>query len=193
MSDGLRERLAALAHRQWSGWMSYLFGKCRMNDDATLTIPAWAVERWQRQMNTSYFDLPEEEKDSDRKEADRILYLLGKETTVENHTDFEGWMILELFGHNMIAGFTSEQSIGGAAFIRVDVPEVDGQSGFTKFFNGSAVYAMTPTTEALATEAARRMAVRPVSPWVVPDSRKELPGPTVEQEEGRDKERDLPF
>lgn len=103
-------------------------------------------------------------------------------------TNFEGWMILELFGHNVVAGFASEQSIGGAAFIRLDVPEVDGQEGFTKFYNGTAIYAMTPTTEEVAREAARRLAVRPVSPWVVPvpDSRRELPAPTMDGDEYSD-------
>jgi hypothetical protein len=102
----------------------------------------------------------------------------------EEARNFEGWTILELFGHNVVAGFAQEQSIGGAAFIRVDVPGQDGAEGFTKFYNGSAVYAMTPTTEAVAREAARRLAVRPVTPWVVPvpDSRRELPAPTVDGE-----------
>jgi hypothetical protein len=103
---------------------------------------------------------------------------------MENNNSFEGWMILELFGHNVIAGYASEQSIGGAAFIRVDVPAVNGKEEFTKFFNGSAVYAMMPTDEATAREAAQRLIVRPVSPWVVPvpDSRHELPAPTVDGE-----------
>jgi len=99
---------------------------------------------------------------------------------MENQAKFEGWMIVELFGHNVVAGLVSEQSIGGAAFIRVDVPEVGDAAGFTKYFNGSAIYAMTPTDQATATEAAARMAVRPVTPWVVPDTRRQLPGPTLE-------------
>jgi len=74
----IRERLAALAHDQWSGWMKYLFKKCQMNDDGTVTIPAWAVERWSRQMLTGYKDLPEDEKESDRKEADRYLMIINE-------------------------------------------------------------------------------------------------------------------
>lgn len=72
----MRERLAALAHAQWSGWMEYLFDKCQMNEDGTATIPAWAVERWQRQMRTPYAELPEDEKESDRAEADKVLEVL---------------------------------------------------------------------------------------------------------------------
>lgn len=72
----MKERLAELAHKQWSGWMKYLFNKCSMNQDGTATIPAWAVKRWQRQMKTPYDNLPENEKDSDRAEADRVLSII---------------------------------------------------------------------------------------------------------------------
>jgi len=111
----------------------------------------------------------------------------------EENTSFQqSWVILELFGHNMIAGYATEQSIGGAAFVRVDVPEVRGQPGFTKFFSGSAVYAITPTSEEVARKAAANLTVRPVSLWVVPDSRGQLPPPTVESVQvGRCEDRDL--
>ena len=76
----MREKLAALCHRQWSGWMEYLFSKSIpykpgkvQNYEGALIIPKWAVERWKRQMETDYSDLSEEEKESDRKEADRFL------------------------------------------------------------------------------------------------------------------------
>lgn len=72
----LRESLAAEVHEAWSGWMRYLFGKCIEVGDGCLEIPAWAVKRWRRQMNTPYSELPEEEKQSDRDEADRYLSVL---------------------------------------------------------------------------------------------------------------------
>ncbi len=69
----LKEELAALAHVQWSGWMVYLFSKSKLNDDGTLTIPKWAVERWTYQLKTLYENLPEKMKVSDREEADRMI------------------------------------------------------------------------------------------------------------------------
>lgn len=72
----LRERLAALAHEQWSGWMRHLFGETFGSSAGEETIPRWAVERWERQIATPYAELSEAEKDSDRKEADRVLALL---------------------------------------------------------------------------------------------------------------------
>jgi len=72
----LIEALASYAHEAWSGWMRYLFEKSTENDDGTVTIPRWAVERWRRQMNTAYADLPESEKKSDRDEAQKIIKVL---------------------------------------------------------------------------------------------------------------------
>lgn len=69
----MREVLADLCHRQWSGWMKYLFEQGKFNDDETWTMPAWAVVRWRRQMTTKYSLLSASEKDSDRKEADKFL------------------------------------------------------------------------------------------------------------------------
>ena len=74
--DDKREVLAELAHAQWSGWMEYLFSKGVVNEDGTWTMPAWAVERWRRQMKTSYNELSFDEKESDRKEADKFLAVL---------------------------------------------------------------------------------------------------------------------
>lgn len=81
--DEVREQLADYAHEAWSGWMKYLFAKCEyieeMDDPrGALAIPAWAVERWMRQMQTRYADLPESEKASDRDEADKMLAIVGR-------------------------------------------------------------------------------------------------------------------
>jgi hypothetical protein len=71
----MRERLAALSHEQWSGWMRYLFSKSHpsMHGAGTIFIPSALVDRWKRQMETPYAELSEEEKESDRKEAIRMI------------------------------------------------------------------------------------------------------------------------
>jgi len=77
--DELREALAAYAHEAWSHWMRYMFSKCQELHGAhpfledELLIPQASVRRWKRQMATAYADLPEQEKASDRDEADKIL------------------------------------------------------------------------------------------------------------------------
>ncbi len=77
----LREKLAELAHEQWSNWMEYLFSKSVSKAGGACMIPSWAVKRWKRQMKTSYCDLPEEEKDSDREEADKFLEIFKQRMT----------------------------------------------------------------------------------------------------------------
>lgn len=77
----MREQLAAQAHESWSGWWEYAFSKGTLNDDGTLTLPAWAVERWTRQMRTPYAELSEQEKESDRAEADKILKVIHDSRT----------------------------------------------------------------------------------------------------------------
>lgn len=72
-----REKLAEYAHVAWAGWIRYMFSKCTLNPDGTLTIPAWAVDRWSRQMNTDYCDLPASEQASDLAEADRMLEIIN--------------------------------------------------------------------------------------------------------------------
>lgn len=75
MND-LREQLAALAHEQWAGWMKYLFEQSIEGGDGRVEIPALFVARWKRQMYTLYTDLPENEKESDRAEADKVLRVI---------------------------------------------------------------------------------------------------------------------
>lgn len=64
----LRERLAELEHRQWAHWLNY------MKDNATDEN----IEEWVRKMRTSYSDLTEAEKESDRFWADKVLELIAE-------------------------------------------------------------------------------------------------------------------
>lgn len=74
----MREKLAAYAHTAWSGWMKRMFSRTSSSVDGSKTIPPLLCSRWTRQMNTDYTDLPEEEKASDRAEADDILSTIVK-------------------------------------------------------------------------------------------------------------------
>jgi hypothetical protein len=68
----VNEELAAYSHGAWAQWMKYMFGKCQEVPGGVL-IPEPLVQRWTRQMNTVYRDLPEDEKKSDRDEAQKIM------------------------------------------------------------------------------------------------------------------------
>lgn len=88
---------------------------------------------------------------------------------------FASWAVLELMGHQQIAGFVSEEEIGGSKLLRVDVPELElgeitTRPAYTKYFGTGAVYALHPTTEALARQAAARLeGYRAALPVQVPD------------------------
>lgn len=72
---------------------------------------------------------------------------------------------VELFGHSQIAGMVSEQALGGTSFVRVDVPEVDGEQGSTKLYGAAAIYSITPIDEATMLRAVKSLRTRPLEPW----------------------------
>lgn len=88
----------------------------------------------------------------------------------ENETadKFEAWGLLELFGHQRLAGRLSEQTIGGCHFMRIDVPAVDGADAYTRFFTQGAIYGMTPTSEDVARRLALQLRARPVQAYELP-------------------------
>lgn len=113
------------------------------------------------------------------------------------------WAVVELFGHQQIAGKVSEHAIGGASLLRVDVPELPGipertierygqnykvatvpaSPGFTKFFGASAIYSLTPCDEQTALRVAQSMRVVPIQAYT--------PAPSMRMlSEGEDDERD---
>jgi hypothetical protein len=73
---------------------------------------------------------------------------------------------LELYGRQVIAGRVTEQVIGGCSFIRVDVPAIDGQPGFTRFYGNNSIYAMTPVSEEVALLSLRQFKPKPVNVYV---------------------------
>ncbi len=62
-----REALAAYAHEAWSGWVRYMLDNWTPDN----------LARWRRQMDTPYSELFDDEKTSDRAEADKILAVMN--------------------------------------------------------------------------------------------------------------------
>lgn len=87
---------------------------------------------------------------------------------------YEGWAIIEQYGHRRLAGYVRPVSMYGADMARVDIPQVDDQPARTQYIGGSSIYGLHPCDEAIALVAAKTMPEPPVSRW---ELRAALPAP----------------
>lgn len=76
LTENLIERLANLEHERWAHWQKYMHSKCEKKVDGSLVIPSDLVAKWERQISTSYFDLSEREKESDREQVNKYLPII---------------------------------------------------------------------------------------------------------------------
>jgi hypothetical protein len=109
----------------------------------------------------------------------------------ESQTEIEGWAIVELFGHNKIAGYVTTAIIGTSGMLRVDVPEVEGLAAFTRFYGPGAIYSLTLVTEEVARAALQEIRPRAVTVYI-PRQIAASSAPCEEDEEPEDDE-DMPF
>src|SRR5260370_37929789 len=84
------------------------------------------------------------------------LQLPGTQPEIDEQ--LKAWALVELFGHQRIVGYLSQQTFGTGVLFRVDVPDLikDGKlarRGFTRYFGLSAIYSITPCDE----DTVRRM------------------------------------
>lgn len=104
------------------------------------------------------------------------------------------WAIVEIFGHTRIAGRISEQSFGGAALVRVDVPPVTVQEAcyamvngerervmkprtipaHTRSLGGGAIYSINWVDEATATVAAQSIKHEPISAYSIREALQDM-------------------
>jgi hypothetical protein len=102
--------------------------------------------------------------------------------------NFEGWAVIELFGHSREVGYVSTEHFGTGALFRVEVPALperevilerpqwiegelagvgskmmrSGVEGRTRFIGPGAVYAMNPCTHDAAMKALEALSTREV-------------------------------
>ena len=88
---------------------------------------------------------------------------------MSENNDVGFWAIVEIMGHKRYAGYVGEQVIGGASFVRVDVPDQDGYKAFSKLFGAQSIYCITPVSEDAAKAAAGRLKEQPMTEWDLPD------------------------
>lgn len=101
--------------------------------------------------------------------------------------------IVELFGHSRMAGKVTEQTIAGASFIRIDVPETTHHPKFTRFLNPSAVYAINPVIEEVMIQMAESISAKPIDDWDIRVMQQKLLALTTNTGETGETEENLPF
>ncbi len=93
------------------------------------------------------------------------------------------WGIVEVFGHQVVAGFVSEVELAGTKFLRVEVPEIERESwdtiesydAWSKLLGGASVFSVTPCSEELArSRAARGGVTNPAGPTQIRPKREKV-------------------
>ena len=80
---------------------------------------------------------------------------------------FKSWAIVAVMGHNEFAGMVSEETIAGAAMLRVDVPATSKYAAFTQYLSSQAIYSLSPCTEETARARAESKKAVPFDSWSV--------------------------
>lgn len=84
-----------------------------------------------------------------------------------NQTKFESWAVVQVFGHESYAGHVSEFNMGGASYLRIEVPEVQNMQvtlpSFVKLVNHNSVFDITPVSEEYAKEMAAQLSKHPIT------------------------------
>jgi hypothetical protein len=93
---------------------------------------------------------------ANKSNGDQAL-LLPEVSGQEQSSELKAWALVELFGHQRIVGFLSQQTFGSGVLFRVDVPDLlkDGKVlrvGFTRYFGLPSIYSITPVSEEIVRE-----------------------------------------
>lgn len=67
------DTLADIEHERWAHWQKYMHDKGVRQPDGSLLIPAKLVSQWDRQIETPFSALSDDEKDSDREQVRKYL------------------------------------------------------------------------------------------------------------------------
>jgi hypothetical protein len=93
----------------------------------------------------------------------RAAFKNHKFKSMEN--TFESWALVELMGHNKIAGKVTEHKFGNQSMLRIDVPDIGELPAFTKIISVNAVYAINPLSETDAIDYAKHLKAKPLDVW----------------------------
>ena len=78
----------------------------------------------------------------------------------------DGCAIVELMGHQTIAGHVLTSVLGSTVMLRVDVPARGAQLGFTRYYGMSAIYSLTLVSEEVMLAALDELSPPPVTVYM---------------------------
>jgi hypothetical protein len=84
-------------------------------------------------------------------------------TTTPETAVVENWAILEIMGHERLAGRLTETTIAGVPMLRVEVPATEKLPGFTRLLSGASIFSLTPVPQDVATLVAGQLQKTAVS------------------------------
>jgi hypothetical protein len=85
------------------------------------------------------------------------------EVTTAETAIVENWAILEIMGHERLAGRLTETTIAGVPMLRVEVPATEKLPGFTRLLSGASIFSLTPVPQDVATIVAGQLQKTAVS------------------------------
>ncbi len=99
----------------------------------------------------------------------------------------ESWALVEIFGHEKIAGLVTSRKFGTEIMFQVDVPKADGGFAYSRLLSPKAVFAIQPTNETWCRRwaAAADRYHRSVLPYI-PEERQLTEGSQSQSEAGRE-------
>jgi hypothetical protein len=86
----------------------------------------------------------------------------------EQKFEFDGYAIFEAMGHIKRVGKVRTSDLGGNAVFIVETADPAGQA-VTEIFASSALFRLTPITEATAGQMSRSVNPSPISPYDLPE------------------------
>ncbi len=89
----MQEVFAAMEHERWAKWQRYMHSKMVPDKDGFMLLSPELYERWERQINTPYSELSEQEKESDREQVrpylEKIREIIGKHMDIATKETYE--------------------------------------------------------------------------------------------------------
>jgi hypothetical protein len=92
-----------------------------------------------------------------------IPHNMQPETTTPEAAVVENWAILEIMGHERLAGRLTETTIAGVPMLRVEVPATEKLPGFARLLSGASIFSLTPVPQDVATLVAGQLQKTAVS------------------------------